>query len=128
MTIRQTTIKDLLKVAYDLFDIFFKGSKSVCCQTNNNKKCDAIVCGSLVIGLHAIGLWPHKSADTINISVRDLASKLNSLKIWNFPTSIGYHRQCSLRGSRDQIASVLSSIPDPVLESHRLHVRIQGMK
>lgn len=127
MIIRLITIKGLLKVAYDHFDIFLMGDKSVCCHTVNSKECDAIVCGSLVIGLHAIGLWPQKSADTINISARDLASKLDSLRIWKYPT-LKYHYRCSELGLRDQIASMLSSISNPVLESHRRHMQIQGMK
>lgn len=125
MTIRSTTIKGLLKVAYDHFDMFLMGDEGVSCHS---EECAATVCGSLVIGLHAISLWPQKSADTINISVQDLASKLDSLRIWKHPENRGYHYECGELGLSGQIASMLSSIPDPVLESHRRHMRIQGMK
>lgn len=128
MSIRQATINDFLKLVYDCFDLFLRENKSVCCQTNYTKECDAITCGSLVIGLHAIGLWPQKSADTINISVRDLASKLGSLRILKYYDRNYEHNHCGLVRLSGKIASTLSSIPDPVLESHRRHMRIQGMK
>lgn len=104
-------------------------NKSVCYRPNSNKECDAITCGSHVLDLNSIGLWPQKSPDKINISVQDLATKLGSLKIWTYPALRNTdHYNCGLVGFKDQRINVLSSMPSPVLESHRRHLRIQAMK
>lgn len=149
MIIRQETIKDLLKVTYDYFDPFFRDGASVCChsnsnndyidlffgegasvccQPNSNEACDALMCGSLIIGLQELGLWPQKSFDTIDLSIQDLASKLESLVIWDNPANnFANHYNCGSAGFSDQIAATLHSIPDPVLEIHREHMRSQGL-
>lgn len=115
MTIRQTTIKHLLKVAYDAFDPYLMDDdETTRLGSANSKECDAIVCGSLLIGLHALGLWPQKSADTINISVQDLATHLCSLTVWQYPSHC-----CGQNRLSDQVHCILSNIPSPVLESHR---------
>lgn len=80
-----------------------------------------MVYGSLLRGLQEFDLWPRKPADTIKISVHELASQLQSLGIYVYPTndfSAHFNRNLVF-GFRDQIASTLSSIPNPVLASHR---------
>lgn len=140
MSIRQDTIKELLKVTYGYLELFLSDDKNVCRQSRSSKECDAITCGSVVIGLNAVGLWPQKSPETINTSVQDLASQLNSLKSWRYYGTNDNHYHCGLNSDLFQsdyspsaslkglIASTLSSIPSPVLESHRRHMRIQAMK
>lgn len=129
IAIREDTIKGLLKLTYDYLDLFLGGNEGVCCQSSSKKACDALKCGSLVIGLDELGLWPQKSPDTIELSVQGLASKLNSLVIWKYPANnCTDHYNCGSVALFDQIASILSSIPDPVLESHRRHMRAQRMK
>lgn len=100
---------------------------SVCSQAFFRKECDAIVYGSLLRGLQELDLWPRKPADTIKISVNELASQLQSLYNYVYPRS--GHDSCNLAFRlRDQIASTLSSVPNPVLASHRRHMRIQARK
>lgn len=84
----------------------------------------------LLRGLQEFDLWPRKSADTIKISVHELALQLQSLGIYVYPTNdFSDHFNCNLVNRfRDQIASTLSSIPNPVLASHRRHMRIQARK
>lgn len=128
MTVRRATIKNLLEVTYDYFDLFFRDGVSVCSQSNASKACDALMCGSLVIGLRELGLWPQKSFDAIGLSIQDLASKLDSLVIWTYPAnSFANHYNCGSAGFSDRIAAALRSIPDPVLEIHREHMRSQGL-
>lgn len=128
MRIRRATIKNLLEMTYHYFDLFFRDGVSVCCQPNSNRACDALRCGSLVIGLRELGLWPQKSFDTINLSIQDLASKLASLVIWTYPAnSFANHYNCGSAGFSDRIAATLRSIPDPVLEIHRQHMRSQSL-
>lgn len=128
MRIRRATIKDLLKVTYDYFDLLFREGASVCCQPNSNIACDALMCGSLIIGLQRLGLWPQKSFDTIGLSIQDLSSKLDSLMIWTYPANnFANHYNCGSTGLDDRINATLHSIPDPVLEIHRRHMRSQGL-
>ena len=89
-----------------------------------------MVYGSFLRGLQEFDLWPRKSADTTKISVHELALQLQSLGIYVYPTNdFSDHFNCNLvNGFRDQIASTLSSIPNPVLASHRRHMRIQARK
>lgn len=118
ISIRQATIKELLKVTYDYFDLFLK-EDSVCCQSSSRKACNALMCGSLVIGLHELGLWPRKSPDTINLSVQDLASKLTSLVIWTYPSNnCKNHYNCGSTSLSDRIKSTLQFIPNPVFDRH----------
>lgn len=128
MTIRQATIKELLKVTYDYFDKSLRYDAVSYGQPN--KECGAIMCGSLLKGLNAIGLWPQKSSDDINISVQDLASQLKSLRVWTNPEirNNNCYYDWNLVKFNNEIEDVLSSMPKPVLESHRRHMRIQAMK
>lgn len=119
MSIRHDTIKDLLKLPYDCVDRFEKNKNSFICFANK-KKCDSMMYGSLLIGLRELGLWPRQSPDTINISVKDLASQLSSLEILQFSDRFSHddrHNCARTIALADKIASLLSSIPDPVLQS-----------
>lgn len=133
MSIRHATIKDLLKIPYHSIDRFKRNKDSVYCKANN-KKCDAMVYGSLLMGLQEFGLWPRQSPDTINISVQELALQLYSLKVFAYPSnSNGYgtyqHHGCDQKVAfTGKIASSLSSIPNPVLEPQRRYMWIQGKK
>lgn len=122
-------VKDLLRVTYDFLDLFLNYGFTSCCQPSSQKACNALMCGSLVIGLQELGLWPQNSPDDINLSVQDLASKLASLVIWTYPANnCTNHYNCGSASLSDRVTSTLQSIPDPVLESHRRHVQAQGMK
>lgn len=120
MMIRRATIKDLLKLTYDYFELFSRDGARVCPQPDSSKACDALTCGSIVIGLRELGLWPQKSFDTIDLSIQDLASKLKSLVILTYPAkNYANHYHCGLAGLSDRITATLDSIPDPVLECRR---------
>lgn len=136
MSIRHDTIQGLLKVPYDYVSRFERDKDNRICKSKL-KQCDAIVYGSLLIGLQHFGLWPRQSPDTIHISVQDLASQLISIEIFPYRThdrthdSYHYDR---LESRHDrcivpmEIASLLSALPDPVLESQRRYIGIQDRK
>ena len=133
MSIRHASIKDLLKVPYDSVDRFEWNKDSVCCKANN-KQCDAMVYGSPLIGLREFGLSLRQPPCTIKISVQELALQFSSLKVFAYPSnSNGYstyqHHGCGQKVAlTGKIASLLSSIPDPVLEPQRRYMWIQGKK
>lgn len=130
MSIRHDTIDELLKLPYEYIDLFDRSMDSVCVQVYFSRECDAMVYGSLLRGLQEFDLWPRKSADTIKISVDALALQLQSLGIFVYPADdFSDHFSCNLVNSlRDRVASTLSSIPNPVLTSHRRHMQIQARK
>jgi len=91
--------------------------------------CNAIVYGSLLRGLHSIDLWPRKRPEDIHISIQELRQKLEALRI---STLLGHrdgfgvytnHSRCSIPNYREEICEVLLSIADPVLDSHRQHMK-----
>ncbi|MCJ1368297.1 hypothetical protein MMC16_007439 [Acarospora aff. strigata] len=131
LDIRQATVKALLNVLYDYVDRFESNKETICRE--NSKECDALVYGSLLRGLQEADLWPRKSSKTVHISVQELASKLNSLNIFIYPQdrrrhSSSSHYNCNWAERKDLVANTLSSIPDPVLESHSRHMQIQSKK
>ena len=110
--IRHATIEALLKLPYDYVDLFHRNKESVCRQKYYTQECDALAYGSLLKRLQELGLSPRKSPDTINISVQDLASQLDSLRVFVYPARNNTsHHHCGLRSLKDKIASTLSSIP-----------------
>lgn len=84
------------------------------------------------MAFHCVGLRMEKQVPILSdkISVHELAVQLQSLGIYVYPThDFSDHFNCNLVNRfRDQIASTLSSIPNPVLASHRRHMRIQARK
>lgn len=130
LSVRHETIHELLKLPYDYIDLFHRSTVSVCCQQYFRKECDAMVYGSLLKSLQELDLWPRKSADNIKMSVDLLASRIESLGIYVYPMNdFSDHFNCNLVPRfRDRIPSLLASIPNPVLASHRRHMRIQAKK
>lgn len=125
MMIRRATIKDLLELTYNYFELFSRNGARVCPQPDSNKASDALTCGLIVIGLRELGLWPQKSFDTIDLSIRDLASKLKSLVILTYPpNNYANHYHCGLAGLYEGITATLDFIPDPVLDCRRWHMRL----
>ena len=136
LSIRLATIGNLLTMIYDYVDSFANNKKTVCRQKPYADQCDTLVYGSILRGLHALDLWPRRSFDTINISLQGLVTQLQSLKIFTYPgdrDAYGYqrsnsHHSCDWQEKNNVIAVTLSSMPNPVLESHHRHMQIQREK
>jgi hypothetical protein len=94
------------------------------------KACDSIIYGSLLLGLQSRGLWPPRTAKDIDTDFETFVSSLSSLEIEHLPCYPNNaltvdHPGCCVKDFKSQILSVLEGMGDPVLESHRVHIRIQ---
>jgi hypothetical protein len=126
LAIRHDVIDKLLNIYYsriDSFRLLDNINATACSDDSQQKKCDAIIYGSLVLGLQRIGLWPRKSADKIHSSINQLDMTLGSLQIF----IIEGHQDCSPRHFKKEMAELTNpnEIPDPVLDSHRRHMEAQ---
>ena len=106
--------------------------KKALCK-HGHQGCDAISYGSLMGGLEAIGVKTSTTADLIEINVKQLAEKINGLTIHVYPpTNDGYkrvtHEACFTTNIKDEVAKVLSTVENPVLESHLRHLSTQAAK
>jgi hypothetical protein len=131
LAIRNETITKLLNIPYTVIDRYSNSHGIYLCQELFEKKaCDSIIYGSLLLGLQNLGLWPPKTAKNIDTDFESLVSSLNSLEIEHLPYYPNIilsenHSACCVKDFKSQILSVLEGMGDPVLESHRIHIRIQ---
>ncbi len=100
---------------------------------HGNQGCDAISYGSLMGGLEAIGVNTFTTAHAIEISEKQLAEKINGLTIHVYPpTNDGYkrvtHEACFTTNIKAEVAKILGTIENPVLESHLRHLSTQAAK
>lgn len=84
-----------------------------------------MVLGSFIRALQRLGVLPEVAAirmkiNILGISIEELAHKLSTLAIKS------PHSLCSVSLIKEQIAEKLRSIPDPVLDSHRRHMKEQS--
>ncbi|KAI9770476.1 MAG: hypothetical protein M1839_003191 [Geoglossum umbratile] len=133
LSIRHGVVTQLVDITNKYVNLFVKKSGAVCRQPMHQRQCDALVFGSLILSLRDLHLWPEKNG----LSIRAFARALKSLEVYRWPTTISAsfaevrnlaasHDNCnSIVEYRAAINAVLNSIPTPVLESHRRHIRIQ---
>jgi hypothetical protein len=87
------------------------------------KACDSIIYGSLLLGLQTRGLWPPKTAKDIDTDFESFVS--SHLPCYPNNVLTVDHSGCCVKDFKSQILSVLEGMGDPVLDSHRVHIRIQ---
>jgi hypothetical protein len=112
----------------------------VCKQGGKHAKaCDSISYGSAVLGLSKLGLWRRKNADEIHCTVSELVAKLRSLwidylpqlKVDDLPPGVKTggleqsHGACCFVEFGTEITGIMQSIASPVLDSHRVHMKVQ---
>lgn len=75
-------------------------------------------------------MWPLISSDKINLSIEETAAELKTIKIQTLQEPRGKsvewsHINCKTLNMRTSVAKILEEIPNPVLESHRVHMKEQ---
>jgi hypothetical protein len=65
---------------------YFKSFPETIC-VYREAACDAIIYGSLRLGLERIELGPNSRAENVRLSVKDFAGKLSTLKVHIYPTT-----------------------------------------
>jgi hypothetical protein len=120
-------IKQLLGIAHSRVDQCLQTKETLCRSDSHNARpedCDFIVLGSFIRGLQDLAVLPrHENKIHINIlkmSVEELAHKLSTMRVKS------PHSQCSVSPLRDIITERLREMPDPVLDSHRRHMKVQS--
>ncbi|CZR64670.1 uncharacterized protein PAC_14568 [Phialocephala subalpina] len=139
---RRATIASILEIIYDVLNSYeatvkpctkeqsWGRSKNVCKrQYADRDKCDAIVYGSLVLGLQSINLYPRKCPEDIAISINELAHQLKQLNILRLPCKDGVksdHGTCGIfKSVTIAIDRALLCTGDPSQQSHYTHMRAQ---
>jgi hypothetical protein len=94
---------------------------------------DSVIYGSIILGLKKLDLWPPKDADNVSQSFNDLKKVLMDLKIQRLPdwpqdSTTDDHSRCRWLDIQDEARAVLLQIGDPLLEGHRIHMKIQNEK
>lgn len=128
LEVRKEVVNQLLEIAHAKFDKCLQSKESLCRLDAHNARpgnCDAMVLGSFIRALQRLGVLPEVAANTmkiniLNISIEELAHKLSTLAIKS------PHSLCSVSPIKEQIAEKLRSMPDPVLDSHRQHMKVQS--
>ena len=127
-------------MTYSNVDLYLESNEksTICKHEQHAKACDSISYGSAVLGLHKLGLWPRKSANEIHGTVSELVSKLRSLRLDSLPRLTAddllppniktrglelNHGNCGFHNFGFKITCIMVDIDDPVLDSHRIHVR-----
>jgi hypothetical protein len=133
LKIRLATIRKLLDSPYSQIQVYELASKAAdhllfpngtVCQLDNDPACDALVYGSVTISLVKEGLWPKKAAEDIYCSVAKVAGMISSVKVFDLP---GYtdHTYCGKRNYAEDVLTILRGIPNPILDSHKVHMKVQ---
>lgn len=81
--VREETIKNLLEVPYRRLDQYESTIAGICCQPGNREGCDAAIYGSIARGVQKAGLWPRKRAGDVHISAKELAAKVEGIRIYH---------------------------------------------
>ncbi|KAN0096845.1 hypothetical protein V8E51_015650 [Hyaloscypha variabilis] len=125
LAIRDKTIVELLNIPYSKIDTYEATNGSVCARSFNGttaiSACDAIIYGSLTLGLQKLGLWPRKNIEDIHLSVQELADAVSSIQIH----CSSHHGVCRPGNIAEEVKGLLEEVPGPVLESHRRHMAAQ---
>lgn len=131
-------IEMLLEVPYrllDRYELIWRlpsespfSPRSVCTVRSHEDtgRCDALVYGSIVLGLRLRNLYPRRNADDIKASAVTLGGILGRIAIQYLDATD--HIECGTKNYDKSIRAVLEKRWEPVLESHRVHMRAQKAK
>lgn len=131
ITIRTEAFNSILDEIYKYVDKYRAASTRVppiqVCRSSRseNKRCDAMVLGSLTILLLQLGLNIDRSKSTsITCSINTIARKMESTEIYAYEENYSSHRDCaSFQTSlKSKVAEIVHNLPSPVQESHRIHL------
>ena len=136
LDVRQATIHGLLGSTYHYVDNFLSETdpEAQCRNRNNERECDALIFGSLVIDLLSFKLWPKKKASEIDSSVEEIAQKLRNIEIFTYPRADRYgrgsdHEDCNFQDQlRYSTEMILKTEPSALKSSHTWHLDIQCKK
>ena len=142
---RETTIAAIINVCYELINCY--GSDHLLCRAVEDPKygnaffpddvrreCDALVFGSLVLGLRRLGIWPQvRSSNDYHGSVSALVAGLRTMHCFALDerdNDTTEHRVCKftlkLQQELDRIEKNI--LPLGVHESHIEHMKEQARK
>jgi hypothetical protein len=133
LKIRLATIRQLLDSPYSQIPAYEQVGKPVdysfirigpVCQRGNAPACDALIYGSLTLSLAKERLWPRKAAEDICWSVETVAAIVCRVKIFGLPGHAD-HKNCGKRNYAEDVAAILSAMPNPILDSHKVHMKVQ---
>ena len=128
MRIRADTVENILQIVYDEVEKYENLDKvdTILCKSGR-MSCDAMVYGSLLIGLQQKYLWPEVKASELALSINEIAGMIRELKIHIHPQTGGKsgptHFNCSTFRGCPALEKVLKDMPSPVLECHTIHMR-----
>lgn len=122
-------INDQLERVHASVDKCLETKETMCASDSPNARaddCDAMVLGSFLRELQNLGVLPRSKNQIIHesMSLHEFTLKLLSMNIK------GVHQQCRKGWKtpfiRADLVQFPSSVPDPVLEAHRRHMKRQG--
>ena len=129
MRIRAATIVKLLQIPNKCIELF-KNTTNVSCK-HGSRACDAIVYGSLIQSLQIAKLDLAVAANVISTTVVGIAEKLSNLVVHVYYDNKGFgfsHNNCFTTDIKKEVDAIMTSIEDPLLESHIRHMAIQRAK
>jgi hypothetical protein len=131
---RKAVITRLIDIPYDLLKKYTRqdpetsGTKpNVCSAGRNQDQCDAIIYGSVVLGLLSWGLYPRPVCDDCSISIEQVTHQLKTVKIHALPGKYDNHYSCPTDFC-EKVDAVLQSPTDPILASHLAHMDAQNKR
>lgn len=124
LSLRHTTIENLLNVVYNAISLYVDCREILC--TQNKEACHDVALGSLIRNAKKIGLWPQKDAKDIHISVETLARQIQGFAIQT------HHPEGNCFGFRvniqQEVTAILQNVPSHVGDSEREHMEQQRKK
>lgn len=100
---------------------------TVCSEGTREEYCDAIVYGSVVLGLQLVKLFPRLRSEDVIMSVKELAISIQEIEVLHLPgtkkSSLSHHENCGVKDFRDQVQSILVEPQNPTLELYRRHMQ-----
>ncbi|KUJ06370.1 uncharacterized protein LY89DRAFT_790538 [Mollisia scopiformis] len=134
LSCRIKVIASLLQIPYqvlDRYEVIYRGNSlsrrrknTICAEKKSTNCCDAIVYGSVVLGLQSVGLFPRKLPQDLSRSIVQLSHELRMVDIHHLER--GSHYDCGTDDFMESVDDALTRIWNPVLDSHRVHMRGQN--
>ncbi|KAL2070199.1 hypothetical protein VTL71DRAFT_13225 [Oculimacula yallundae] len=136
MTLQQIATQEIIQLISQAIDLYANSDQVQVCSSNQSS-CDALVYGSLLMGLKKIGLLPIMEAFLTDVSLTELLRLLNTITFHPYPMTRtgtnrytgggGYvfhdaHPQCATPKFLADVAKLLDNIGSPVLECHTRHM------
>lgn len=112
--------------------------KNICTQGGSAEACDNLIYSSLM-GLVRCGLLPRYRPEDFKYSYKYLRDNIGMIEVKTCPTenisisdspidTIVNHETCKGESLSAKVQKVMDSMPTPVLECHRVHMRAQQKK